>query len=187
MTPRADRSSNEYSSYNLRIVTHENIVHDDYLTVSAQGVTRVQRGETEFTNLDRWEQEYKWDLGRAESWLNNLKMLPAISRSFIVLLLSKLKNCCSPAHSGRMIIYTQLLLCGGDRSMTHNTKTRNSFQCALADTLWHTVTPLWHVHFSKEILETVLVSRTSADEHWILQHVCLMRRSQERTVAFMNS
>jgi len=59
MTPRTDRSSNEYSSYNLRIVTHENIVHDDYLTVSAQGVTRVQRGETEFTNLDRWEQEYK--------------------------------------------------------------------------------------------------------------------------------
>ncbi|CAK8691447.1 unnamed protein product [Clavelina lepadiformis] len=60
MTPRVDRSSNEYSPYNLRIVTHEHIVPDDYSTISAQGVTRVQRDETDFTDLDRWEQEYKY-------------------------------------------------------------------------------------------------------------------------------
>lgn len=59
MTPRADRSSNEYSPYNLKIVTHENIKPDDYMTISSQGVTRIYDGDTEFTDLDRWELEYK--------------------------------------------------------------------------------------------------------------------------------
>lgn len=60
LTPRADRSSNEYSPYNLRIVTHERINPDDYSTISIKGVTRVIEGETTFTELGRWEQEYRW-------------------------------------------------------------------------------------------------------------------------------
>ncbi|XP_039271711.2 dynein axonemal heavy chain 6-like [Styela clava] len=60
MTPRADRSSNEYSPYNLQIVTHDNIKPDDYMTISAKGVTRVHDGDSEFTELDRWEQEYRF-------------------------------------------------------------------------------------------------------------------------------
>lgn len=60
MTPRADRSSNEYSPYNLKIVPHDNIKPDDYMTISCEGVTRIYDGDTEFTDLDRWEQEYKF-------------------------------------------------------------------------------------------------------------------------------
>lgn len=58
LTPRVHKSSNEYSPYNLRIVTHEEINPDDYLTISIEGVTRIHEGETNFTDLDRWEQEY---------------------------------------------------------------------------------------------------------------------------------
>ena len=60
LTPRVDKSSNAYSPYNLRIVTHENINPEDYSTISINGVTRMFQGETVFTELDRWEQEYRY-------------------------------------------------------------------------------------------------------------------------------
>ena len=59
LTPRVTRSSNDYSPYNLRIVNHDAINQDDYSSISIRGVTRVYRGETDFTELDRWEQEYR--------------------------------------------------------------------------------------------------------------------------------
>ena len=43
-----------------RIVTHNNIQPADYYTISRKGVTRMRNNEAEFTELDRWEQEYKF-------------------------------------------------------------------------------------------------------------------------------
>ncbi|XP_019622649.1 PREDICTED: dynein heavy chain 6, axonemal-like [Branchiostoma belcheri] len=58
MTPAVAHSSIEYNPYNLKIVSHENIDRNDYSTISQKGVTHVQGGEAEFTDLDRWEQEH---------------------------------------------------------------------------------------------------------------------------------
>ena len=44
----------------IRIVTHNNIQQGDYYTISRKGVTKMRNSEAEFTDLDRWEQEYKF-------------------------------------------------------------------------------------------------------------------------------
>ncbi|EDO31800.1 predicted protein [Nematostella vectensis] len=58
LTPAVDRSSIEYSPYNLKIVRHSDINHSDYSTISTEGVTHVRDNEAEFTSLERWEKEY---------------------------------------------------------------------------------------------------------------------------------
>ncbi|XP_077994098.1 dynein axonemal heavy chain 6-like [Glandiceps talaboti] len=60
MTPGVPKSSIEYHPYNLQIVSHKNINPLDYSTISLKGVTHFSGDETDFTELDRWEQEYKY-------------------------------------------------------------------------------------------------------------------------------
>lgn len=44
-----------------RIVAHGNINPSDYCTISAKGVSRVRNNsEADFTELDRWEEEYHY-------------------------------------------------------------------------------------------------------------------------------
>ena len=59
MMSREKRSSIEYTPYNLRIVTYDQIDPDNYMTISENGVINVYEGEASFTPLDRWEEEYK--------------------------------------------------------------------------------------------------------------------------------
>ncbi|MGH0158034.1 UNVERIFIED_CONTAM: hypothetical protein FKN15_035545 [Acipenser sinensis] len=58
MTPAVPKSSIQYDTYNLKIVTHEHINKHDYYTISQHGVTHTWSGEVDFLDLDRWEQEY---------------------------------------------------------------------------------------------------------------------------------
>ncbi|KAK6493365.1 dynein heavy chain 6 [Huso huso] len=58
MTPAVPKSSIQYDTYNLKIVTHEHINKHDYYTISQRGVTHTWSGEVDFLDLDRWEQEY---------------------------------------------------------------------------------------------------------------------------------
>nr|XP_006813236.1 PREDICTED: dynein heavy chain 6, axonemal [Saccoglossus kowalevskii] len=60
MTPAVPKSSIQYHPYNLKIVGHGNINPLDYYTISIKGVTHFFAEETDFTELDRWEQEYKY-------------------------------------------------------------------------------------------------------------------------------
>ncbi|XP_054751474.2 dynein axonemal heavy chain 6-like isoform X1 [Lytechinus pictus] len=61
MSPAVPKSSIKYHPYNLKIVSHNNIHAPDYCTISLKGVTRVRNGsDAEFTELDRWEQEYHY-------------------------------------------------------------------------------------------------------------------------------
>ncbi|XP_075463117.1 dynein axonemal heavy chain 6 isoform X2 [Ascaphus truei] len=58
MTPAVPKSSIEYDTYNLRIVSHEKINKNDYYTISERGVTHICNGDVLFLELDRWKQEY---------------------------------------------------------------------------------------------------------------------------------
>ncbi|XP_070535810.1 dynein axonemal heavy chain 6-like isoform X2 [Ptychodera flava] len=60
LTPAVPKSSIAYHPYNLKIVSHGNINPWDYSTISLKGVTHFSGDETDFTELDRWEQEYKY-------------------------------------------------------------------------------------------------------------------------------
>ncbi|XP_033099985.1 dynein heavy chain 6, axonemal-like [Anneissia japonica] len=60
MTPAVPKSSIQYHPYNLKIVTHKNTNPSDHYTISRKGVTHMRNSEAEFTDLDRWEQEYRY-------------------------------------------------------------------------------------------------------------------------------
>ncbi|XP_022090689.1 dynein heavy chain 6, axonemal-like isoform X2 [Acanthaster planci] len=60
MSPAVPKASVLYHPYNLKIVNHNGISHSDYYTISRKGVTHMQPNETVFTDLDRWEQEYRY-------------------------------------------------------------------------------------------------------------------------------
>ncbi|XP_037662920.1 dynein heavy chain 6, axonemal isoform X2 [Choloepus didactylus] len=58
MISAVPKSSIEYDTYNLKIVSYENINKTDYYTISQKAVTHTFNEETEFIELDRWEKEY---------------------------------------------------------------------------------------------------------------------------------
>uniref|UniRef100_A0A6I8NU96 Dynein axonemal heavy chain 6 n=1 Tax=Ornithorhynchus anatinus TaxID=9258 RepID=A0A6I8NU96_ORNAN len=58
LTPAVPKSSIEYDTYNLKIVSFDAINKNDYYTISQKAVTHMCNGEAEFMDLDRWEQEY---------------------------------------------------------------------------------------------------------------------------------
>ncbi|XP_070598423.1 dynein axonemal heavy chain 6 isoform X2 [Erythrolamprus reginae] len=58
MTPAVPKSSIEYHTYNLKIVTYDCINKNDYYTISPQAVIHTCNGEVEYLDLERWEQEY---------------------------------------------------------------------------------------------------------------------------------
>ncbi|XP_071942686.1 dynein axonemal heavy chain 6-like [Antedon mediterranea] len=60
LTPAVPKSSIQYHPYNLKIVTHKNTNPSDHYTISRKGVTHMRNSEAEFTELDRWEQEYRY-------------------------------------------------------------------------------------------------------------------------------
>ncbi|XP_004388305.1 dynein axonemal heavy chain 6 [Trichechus manatus latirostris] len=58
MIPAVARSSIEYDTYNLKIVSYENLNKNDYYTISQKAVTHINNEDIEYIELDRWEQEY---------------------------------------------------------------------------------------------------------------------------------
>ncbi|CAD5112359.1 DgyrCDS1592 [Dimorphilus gyrociliatus] len=61
LTPAVSKDSVDYHYYNLKICEHEKASKEDHCTISQKGVIRMRADdETEFTPLDRWEQEYKY-------------------------------------------------------------------------------------------------------------------------------
>uniref|UniRef100_G3T3T9 Dynein axonemal heavy chain 6 n=1 Tax=Loxodonta africana TaxID=9785 RepID=G3T3T9_LOXAF len=58
MIPAVARSSIEYDTYNLKIVSYENLNKNDYYTISQKAVTHITNEDIEYIELDRWEQEY---------------------------------------------------------------------------------------------------------------------------------
>lgn len=58
MMPVYRHSHIKHHAYNVHIVPHEKINTADFYTISSSGVERVVDGISEFTSLDRWEQEY---------------------------------------------------------------------------------------------------------------------------------
>ncbi|KAL7988579.1 hypothetical protein Chor_007498, partial [Crotalus horridus] len=58
LTPAVPKSSIEYDSYNLKIVSYDCINKNDYYTISPQAVIHTCNGEVEYLELERWEQEY---------------------------------------------------------------------------------------------------------------------------------
>ncbi|XP_006900461.1 PREDICTED: dynein heavy chain 6, axonemal [Elephantulus edwardii] len=58
MVSAVARSSIEYDTYNLKIVSYENLNKNDYYTISPKAVTHISSGEVEYIELERWEQEY---------------------------------------------------------------------------------------------------------------------------------
>nr|XP_035128016.2 dynein axonemal heavy chain 6 isoform X3 [Callithrix jacchus] len=58
MIPAVSRSSIEYDTYNLKVVSYENINKNDYYTISQMAVTHIYNDDIEFIEIDRWEQEY---------------------------------------------------------------------------------------------------------------------------------
>ncbi|XP_005385504.1 PREDICTED: dynein heavy chain 6, axonemal [Chinchilla lanigera] len=58
MIPAVPRSSIEYDTYNLKVVSYENINKNDYYTISQKAVTHIYNNDIEYIEIDRWEQEY---------------------------------------------------------------------------------------------------------------------------------
>uniref|UniRef100_A0A8D2JQJ9 Dynein axonemal heavy chain 6 n=1 Tax=Sciurus vulgaris TaxID=55149 RepID=A0A8D2JQJ9_SCIVU len=58
MIPAVPKSSIEYNTYNLKVVSYENINKNDYYTISQKAVTHIYNDDIEFIEIDRWEQEY---------------------------------------------------------------------------------------------------------------------------------
>ncbi|CAK7297493.1 Dynein axonemal heavy chain 6 [Vulpes lagopus] len=58
MIPAVPRSSIEYDTYNLKVVSYENINKNDYYTISKKAVTHIYNEDIEYIEIDRWEQEY---------------------------------------------------------------------------------------------------------------------------------
>ncbi|VCW69734.1 unnamed protein product [Gulo gulo] len=58
MIPAVPTSSIEYDTYNLRVVSYENINKHDYYTISKKAVTHIYNEDIEYIDIDRWEQEY---------------------------------------------------------------------------------------------------------------------------------
>ncbi|XP_044910410.1 dynein axonemal heavy chain 6 isoform X5 [Felis catus] len=58
MIPAVPRSSTEYDTYNLKVVSYENINKNDYYTISKKAVTHIYNEDIEYIEIDRWEQEY---------------------------------------------------------------------------------------------------------------------------------
>ncbi|XP_021113900.1 dynein heavy chain 6, axonemal [Heterocephalus glaber] len=58
MIPAVPKSSIEYDTYNIKVVSYENINKNDYYTISQKAVTHVYNDDIEFIKIDRWEQEY---------------------------------------------------------------------------------------------------------------------------------
>lgn len=68
MMSRVKKSSTEYTPYNLRIASFDQIDPNNYMTISESGVINVIAGESTFTPLDRWEQEYKYVGKNGATW-----------------------------------------------------------------------------------------------------------------------
>ncbi|XP_049712146.1 dynein axonemal heavy chain 6 isoform X2 [Elephas maximus indicus] len=62
MIPAVARSSIEYDTYNLKIVSYENLNKNDYYTISQKAVTHITNEDIEYIELDRWEQEYLYHI-----------------------------------------------------------------------------------------------------------------------------
>ncbi|ERE66321.1 dynein heavy chain 6, axonemal-like protein [Cricetulus griseus] len=58
MISAVPKSSIEYDPYNLKVVSFENIVKNDYYTISNKAVTHVHNDDSEYIEIERWEQEY---------------------------------------------------------------------------------------------------------------------------------
>ncbi|XP_032736568.1 dynein heavy chain 6, axonemal isoform X2 [Lontra canadensis] len=58
MIPAVPTSSIDYDTYNLRVVSYENINKHDYYTISKKAVTHIYNEDIEYIDIDRWEQEY---------------------------------------------------------------------------------------------------------------------------------
>ncbi|XP_037383628.1 dynein axonemal heavy chain 6 isoform X1 [Talpa occidentalis] len=58
MISAVPKSSIEYDTYNLKVVSYENINKSDYYTISKKAVTHVCNDDVEFIEIERWEQEY---------------------------------------------------------------------------------------------------------------------------------
>ncbi|XP_039708452.1 dynein axonemal heavy chain 6 [Pteropus medius] len=58
MIPAVPKSSIEYDTYNLKVVSYENINKNDYYTISKNAITHIYNDDIEFIEIDRWEQEY---------------------------------------------------------------------------------------------------------------------------------
>ncbi|XP_053056801.1 dynein axonemal heavy chain 6 isoform X1 [Acinonyx jubatus] len=58
MIPAVPRSSTEYDTYNLKVVSYENINKNDYYTISKKAITHIYNEDIEYIKTDRWEQEY---------------------------------------------------------------------------------------------------------------------------------
>ncbi|XP_066474528.1 dynein axonemal heavy chain 6 [Tiliqua scincoides] len=58
LTPAVPKSSIDYDSYNLKIVSYDCINKNDYYTISPKAVIHTCNGEVEYLELERWEQEY---------------------------------------------------------------------------------------------------------------------------------
>ncbi|KAG8512932.1 Dynein heavy chain 6, axonemal [Galemys pyrenaicus] len=58
MISAVPKSSIEYDTYNLKVVSYENINKSDYYTISKKAVTHICNDDVEFIETERWEQEY---------------------------------------------------------------------------------------------------------------------------------
>ena len=58
MMPAHDRMSVDYHPYDVHLVPHSEIDPENYYTISKDGVQETTDGLSEFTPLDRWEQDY---------------------------------------------------------------------------------------------------------------------------------
>ncbi|XP_004691642.1 PREDICTED: dynein heavy chain 6, axonemal [Condylura cristata] len=58
MISAVPKSSIEYDTYNLKVVSYENINKSDYYTISKKAVTHICKDDIEFIEMERWEQEY---------------------------------------------------------------------------------------------------------------------------------
>lgn len=58
MIPAVPKSSIEYDTYNLKVVSYENLNKNDYYTISQKAVTHIYNDDIEFIEIERWEQEY---------------------------------------------------------------------------------------------------------------------------------
>lgn len=67
VVPRHERSHVEYSMWSFRVERNELVKSEmEHSTIGPTGVTRIVDGETEFTPLDRWRQEYQFYVKLAE-------------------------------------------------------------------------------------------------------------------------
>lgn len=103
------RSSVHDHAYNLRVVPHSETDSSEYYTMSGGGVTHVHGSRSDFTELDRWEKEYRiFNRIRQMPMLGNFRLWKGFATWRKNIIDSKRHDCREALEANLFLLHHQL-------------------------------------------------------------------------------